>query len=564
MSISRHTNNLPAKARQGPRAPGRSAIIPIRGSAPPPQRTGGRPVIPVSAPLDEQVDAALEALVVGDAVIYQRGFTLVRPRRATTGTAIIEELNADAMRLMLARTATWVRTTDEGTVPTSPARSTAQALLALPKWPGIRILDDIITTPTLRPDGTVLSTTGYDAATRLLLAPGRELAGLRVPDSPTADETAVARDLLWEPLRDFPFVDRASAANALAVLLTAMLRPAIPGPTPLCLVDAPQQGTGKGLLVEVIAHIATDQPAPVAPVPDRGADDELRKRLTALLMASARIILFDNVETTIGTPALSAVLTAEIWSDRVLGTNTVATLPIRTTFIATGNNLRTSADLIRRCYLIRLDAQTARPWDRPPTTFAHPDLLGWIGQHRPELVGAALTLARAWWAAGCPEPDTPVVGGFAPWCRIIGGILATAGVPGFLENAATMAANTDAETTQWEALLQAWTELWSDTPHTASDVLVALRSGGDLADVVPDALASVAAMPIDREQSAVSKLGTALARITGRHYGDTNVWLERQEVGHGRKRLWVVHRSAPALPGAEPGVAALPAGPEVV
>lgn len=125
-------------------------------------------------------------------------------------------------------------------------------------------------------------------------------------------------------------------------------------------------------------------------------------------------------------------------------------------------------------------------------------------------------------------------------------------VPGFLGKGASMAGNVGTETNQWGALLQAWAERWNNTPRTASEVLAALRPRGTLSDVVPDALASVAAMPVEREQVAASKLGTALAGITGRRYGDTNVWLERQETGHARKRLWVAHARRQLCPEPSP------------
>jgi len=57
--------------------------------------------------------------------------------------------------------------------------------------------------------------------------------------------------LLDELLIDFPFADEASRANALALLLLPYVRPLIVGPTPLHLITAPTQGTGKDLLAQL-------------------------------------------------------------------------------------------------------------------------------------------------------------------------------------------------------------------------------------------------------------------------------------------------------------------------
>jgi len=48
--------------------------------------------------------------------------------------------------------------------------------------------------------------------------------------------------LFNELLGDFPFVDEASRAHTLALMLEPFVRPLIKGPTPLYLIDAPTRG----------------------------------------------------------------------------------------------------------------------------------------------------------------------------------------------------------------------------------------------------------------------------------------------------------------------------------
>src|SRR5438046_130027 len=120
-------------------------------------------------------------------------------------------------------------------------------------------------------------------------------------------------------------------------------------------------------------------------------DEEMDKRLTALLLQSARILLFDNV-TGLTSAKLSAALTATTYSGRLLGRSEMLTLPNTALWLATGNNVELSKEMGRRVVPIRLDAGLEHPEDR--TGFRH-RLPAWAIEHRPELASACLSLIRA-------------------------------------------------------------------------------------------------------------------------------------------------------------------------
>src|SRR5437660_1674066 len=67
------------------------------------------------------------------------------------------------------------------------------------------------------------------------------------------------------------------------LMMTPIIRPAIKRHVPLALIDAPKQGTGKGLLSDVISIIAIGESASILTAPTN--DDEWDKRVTALLMS---------------------------------------------------------------------------------------------------------------------------------------------------------------------------------------------------------------------------------------------------------------------------------------
>ena len=154
--------------------------------------------------------------------------------------------------------------------------------------------------------------------------------------------------------------------------------------------------------------------------------EEMTKRLTAYLMAGDRIVMFDNVSCTIGGDAFCAALTGTIWNGRILGLSKNWEGPINSTFYATSNNARLGADMDRRVCLIRLSPSQERPEER--TGFKHDPLLSVVRQ-RPDLTVAALTILRAFFAAGCPKGSYEPWGSFEDWARVVLGACVFAGLP---------------------------------------------------------------------------------------------------------------------------------------
>jgi hypothetical protein len=237
-------------------------------------------------------------------------------------------------------------------------------------------------------------------------------------------------------LGDFPFADAASRAHTLALLLEPFARPAIRGPTPLYLIDAPIRGAGKGLLADAACLIATGRKADVMTLVRTDAEEH-EKRITALLLAGAQWVLIDNVTSLVSAP-LSAMLTTTWWHGRRLGKSEMVDVPNDATWVATGNNVELSDEIARRAIPIRLDPGVERPEER--TGFGHSELLKWASEQRTTLVSACLSLICAWVAAGRPEGVT-TLGSYESWARILGGVLGVSGVSGGFD--ATSASGSD-------------------------------------------------------------------------------------------------------------------------
>jgi putative DNA primase/helicase len=169
--------------------------------------------------------------------------------------------------------------------------------------------------------------------------------------------------------------------------------------------------------------------------------------------------------------AVAAAITASFWEDRLLGQSETLYLPVRCAWVATGNNPALSDEITRRAIRIRIDAKRDQPWLRPPTEFRHPHLREWAIAHRSELVWAALTLGRAWIAAGHPR-GTSTLGMFENWAAVMDGILQAAYIPGFLANLADFYRHANADRALWLTFLAAWWERFRDREVGVSDLFV--------------------------------------------------------------------------------------------
>ena len=253
----------------------------------------------------------------------------MRLQTGDAGTSA-EALGQASLRGILDRVANFVKFTEKGDAPARPPGDVVADILSLPDlgFPG---LQGFCEAPVFLPSGNLLSQLGYDGESGLYLNLDG-LDGVR-SDIPVQDAISVLQD---ELLLDFPFDDAGSSAHTLALLLQPYVRYLIDGPTPLYLVDAPTRGTGKGLLVEVVAGISLGRPADVMAL--SRDEDELDKRITATLLQGFPMVLLDNV-VALKSTSLSAVLTTTSWRGRRLGKSEMVEAPNTATWIATGNNV---------------------------------------------------------------------------------------------------------------------------------------------------------------------------------------------------------------------------------
>ena len=490
-----------------------------------------KPVLPMIIVNNRQLrDSTTEAVAALHAAnvppeIFVRMGELVRIQVDEDERPIIKELSEAGVRYYLTQAADFVKETDKGLIKVSPPRDLVQNVMAHPSWP-FPALKGIVEVPVLRPDGSILATPGYDPDTKLYYRPVPGLECPLISLHPTQDEAKKAAQFINdELLHGFPFVDDASKANALAALITPTLRHAIVGQVPAGVNTATKAGTGKTIMQEMMGVISTGRWTPMSNPPFKRDDDaEWSKVITAVLIKGSTIICFDNVDGLLRSPSLASAITAKVYSGRILGFSKTVEIPVNVSWFVNGNNIQLGGDLPRRCYWIRLDAKMSRPWERKG--FKHKDLGAWVMENRGQLIAAILTMAKAWYVAGCPKPNTPKLGSFESWCDTIGGILQFAGITGFLGNQEKMYELSDVEGQEWEMFLLAWQERYGGAVVLVKELVDEIQKEGG--SVIKDTLPSDLAGALTKKGGSLSRtLGWALPKREGALFGDSGVHLVR-------------------------------------
>lgn len=264
-----------------------------------------------------------------------------------------------------------------------PPLQIVKSVLSMDDTRELPTLTAINTAPTMRLDGTVLSTTGYDVSTGLLFIPRGNIHHINI--SPGLEEAKAALAFLWKPFEGFPFADRIDRAAHLAALFSSVVRPVLPT-CPAVGYDAPTRGSGKTLLARCIGILSSGAEPPVYAPTD--SEEEIRKRLTTILMGGELAFVWDNVVGQFDSPAIAAFLTGVKSADRILGVSKQISLPNRALMTVTGNNLHPVGDMARRIVTARIDPASnvpfLRSFDLAPDAFCL--------EHRQKMVAAALTV----------------------------------------------------------------------------------------------------------------------------------------------------------------------------
>ncbi|RWC07587.1 MAG: hypothetical protein EOS51_27265 [Mesorhizobium sp.] len=421
-----------------------------------------------------------------------------------------------------------------------PPDPVIKQLLSIGERRHVKPLNAVITAPTLRLDGTILASPGYDVETRLFL----DIPGVRTDDIaevPTRNQVKLALAQLLKPFRDFPFVTADDRGVFLAALLTAILRPSLPT-APAFGFDAPVQGSGKTLLASCIGVLATGEPPAVYAHAGGKDDEEVRKRIFAALLYGRRVIVWDNLVGTFDSAAMAAALTSSSYTDRVLGRSETIAVPNRLLLLMTGNNLTLTGDMARRVLTCRIDPKTDRPFAREFDL----DPLEYVLGHRQEMAAAGLTLVRGWLTSGMGRAPGRMAS-FENWDDLVRqtvvwlGRSSRDGEFGDPMNVVIAAQSADPDYETLTEMLTALSEIFGSFPFTAGKVLEAVlpyRDAPGGSSIAGARLAETLREFSENATRSARSLGRVLRYRAGRVASGRR--LEMSTDLHAKTRLWRV------------------------
>lgn len=376
--------------------------------------------------------------------------------------------------------------------------------------------------PYMRASGHMVSTPGYDTDSAIFGA--FDARHFSIPDTPSKEDAAAALGRLSDLLDEFSFAAECDKAAALAMLLTAAIRPSLPH-APMFHVRAPVMGSGKSFLCKLATALAT--PAPPSPVSFPDSEEECGKLLLALLLKSPAVIEFDDLNTDLlPFDKLKTAITEESISGRILGLSKDATVSTRTLFLSSGNNVGPVKDMCRRVLTINIDPLCATPATRH---FKRPNLLREVRATRGKYVSDALTIVKAWAMAGRPEAEIPAFASFSDWSGYCRHSLMWLGLPDPVTTLfAQMSDDPDAELLG--RLMKEWTDALGAAAAGVRDLVARadFDKGGELSSVVRE-IAEDRGGAINR-----SRLGWWIKRHEGRFVDNRRIIPDKSAGGNAK------------------------------
>ena len=438
---------------------------------------------------------------------YNRGGLIASVVQDLITPACIKPLPAPALTRALSRSINFVRLDNrsESLKSIDPAPKYVNALFDAERYSHLPPLRGIARQPHFRTDGSLCMTAGYDVATGLFGA--FNPAEYCVKESPSRQDAQHALKEIDTLLSGFDFQDDNAKAAALSAILTASIRPTL-ATAPMFHAAAHQPSSGKSYLLKIISGFAgAENPAMLSMPPN---DEEFRKLLLATLLEAPPVVVFDNLSGDIQPfGSFCTALTESTIQGRVLGASKNATVSTRSVFLSSGNNVGPVRDMARRVITIGLDPKVENPAlrqfaDAPVTTLA---------RRRGEFISHALSIIRAYRAAGSPRTNCTGFGGYDDWSALVRQPLLWLGVADPVANVVEQLA-ADPNREELGRLLTAWRKTFgSSAAHVADAVEKTLPgtygSSTELFEVCME-------LAEERGQINRRRLGKWIARHAGR------------------------------------------------
>lgn len=297
------------------------------------------------------------------------------------------------------------------------------------------------------------------------------------------------------------------------------------------LVSAHTAGSGKTLLAKALAQLAGAKTPYV--MANSKEEEESKKRLLALGRSATPAAIIDNVNGTFGSDSLNAWLTAETYSDRILGQSETVTVGTKLLLLITGNNVTLKGDLCRRVLTCVIDPEMEQPYTR---SFPF-DPEVYCKQHRLELVRATLTILKASRNAGAKCP-----GGYASfelWSETVRAAVLWLSAEGFGEypdplDVISKSYDDDPETSRLRRLLEVWHRVYDSRSMALGEIIpMPFVEGERIPFEILDEIAG------EHGKINIKRLGHWIKKFSERYVGGLKF---RRSSDRGGSATWMVQR----------------------
>lgn len=450
-----------------------------------------------------------------------------------------------ALRGILVERFTFIRNGKNGFQSATPSIAfvnTIHATICTGGAPRLRTIRRITRRPIVQPDGTINDEPGFDPTTGIAYFPDPELIIPAVSENPTSEEIASAKSLIDYMLAGFPFVSQEDKNNYLGLLFTPLLTSVVPTPFKLGLISAHQPGSGKTFLAQTILEIYGGSIRPALRCETPGAEEEIRKAITANLCKSEEAVsLWDNLTGMLTSLNIDALISSRRWSDRILGFTEDRSLANDKLWLITGNNIQVGGDTPRRVLRVNLDAKVARPEKR--NNFVIKNYLGWIEANKGDVLWSLYTLIAAWRDAGKPFWSNGGQDNFFNWVGVLSGIIRVAGWPGEFDADSTKERNESPILQEWGFFCEAAHSQFGDGEWLVRDLMDRISTSG----LMPGKPLTPDIIPLDllREfndgavLSVGRGIGLRLKHLENQHLGGYQ--LRRSKTRQANGYRWSVH-----------------------
>jgi putative DNA primase/helicase len=259
------------------------------------------------------------------------------------------------------------------------------------------------------------------------------------------------------------------------------------------------------------------------------------------LLKCQPIISLDNVNDVLCSDKLAVAVEQPMITVRVLGFSKTVDIENKACIFATGCNITVRGDMVRRTLLCSIDPNQEAPEKRTFKRNPYQEILA----DRGEYIAAAMTIVRAYLAAGEPQVEFAKLVSFGAWSRFVQRPLIWLGCFDPVQSVA-VSEEADPDRGAISEVLAAWHHSMGDEPFTLKTIAAKVQAkdrddyGGSGAFINPDLREALMNVAPNRDGSLnTKKLAGWPRKNAGKIVGGMKVIQDGRD-DHSQKALWKV------------------------